>query len=29
MRERNQRRVFWIAMLIIVLGALKFTGHLG
>ena len=29
MRERNQRRVFWIAMLILVLGALKFTGHLG
>lgn len=29
MRERNQRRVFWIAMLVIVLGVLKFTGHLG
>lgn len=29
MRERNQRRVFWIAMLVIVLGTLKFTGHLG
>jgi len=29
MNERNQRRLFWLAMLIIVLGALKFTGHLG
>ncbi len=29
MNERNQRRIFWLAMLIIVLGALKFTGHLG
>jgi hypothetical protein len=29
MRERNMRRAFWLAMLIIVLGALKFTGHLG
>jgi len=29
MNERNHRRLFWLAMLIIVLGALKFTGHLG
>lgn len=29
MSERNVRRVFWLAMLIIVLGALKLTGHLG
>jgi hypothetical protein len=29
MNERNQRRIFWLAMLIIVLGALKFTGYLG
>lgn len=29
MDERRQRRMFWIAMLIIVLGALKFTGQLG
>ena len=29
MNERNQRRIFWLAMLIIVLGTLKFTGHLG
>ena len=29
MNERNQRRIFWLAMLTIVLGALKFTGHLG
>jgi hypothetical protein len=27
--ERNQRRIFWLAMLIIVLGALKLTGQLG
>jgi hypothetical protein len=27
--ERYQRRIFWLAMLIIVLGALKFTGQLG
>lgn len=29
MNERNQRRLFWLAMLILVLGALKFSGHLG
>lgn len=29
MNERNTRRIFWIAILIIVLGALKLTGHLG
>ncbi len=29
MNERNQRRLFWLAMLIIVLGVLKWTGHLG
>jgi hypothetical protein len=29
MRERNMRRTFWLAMLIIVLGTLKFTGQLG
>lgn len=29
MNERNQRRLFWLAMLILVLGALKFTGNLG
>ena len=29
MNERNTRRLFWLAVLIIVLGALKFTGHLG
>ena len=29
MSERNTRRLFWLAMLIIVLGALKFTGYLG
>ena len=29
MNERNQRRLFWLAMLIIVLGALKFMGQLG
>jgi|GEM_PF-1119471 hypothetical protein len=29
MNERNQRRLFWLAMLIIVLGALKLTGQLG
>jgi hypothetical protein len=29
MNERNQRRLFWFAMLIIVLSALKFMGQLG
>jgi len=29
MNERNTRRLFWLAVLIIVLGVLKFTGHLG
>lgn len=29
MTERNTRRLFWLAVLIIVLGVLKFTGHLG
>ena len=29
MNERNTRRIFWLAMLILVLGALKLTGHLG
>jgi hypothetical protein len=29
MSERNVRRLFWLAMLIIVLGILRFTGHLG
>ena len=29
MNERNQRRLFWLAMLIIVLAALKFMGKLG
>lgn len=29
MNERNTRRVFWLAILVIVLGALKLTGHLG
>jgi hypothetical protein len=29
MNERNQRRLFWFAMLIIVLAALKFMGQLG
>lgn len=29
MNERNQRRIFWLAVLIIVLSVLKFTGHLG
>jgi len=29
MNERNTRRIFWLAILIIVLGALKLTGHLG
>lgn len=29
MNERNTRRLFWLAALIIVLGVLKFTGHLG
>jgi hypothetical protein len=29
MSERNVRRLFWLAMLIIVLGLLRFTGHLG
>lgn len=29
MNERNTRRLFWLAALIIVLGVLKFTGQLG
>jgi hypothetical protein len=29
MHERNVRRLFWLAMLVIVLGALKLTGQLG
>lgn len=29
MNERNTRRLFWLAALIIVLSVLKFTGHLG
>jgi hypothetical protein len=29
MNERNQRRLFWLAALILVLGALKLTGQLG
>lgn len=29
MNERSTRRLFWLAALIIVLGVLKFTGHLG
>ena len=29
MNERNTRRIFWLAILILVLGTLKFTGHLG
>lgn len=29
MNERNTRRLFWLAVLIIVLGVLKFTGDLG
>ena len=29
MNERNQRRLFWLAMLIIVLATLKFMGQLG
>ena len=29
MNERNTRRIFWLAVLILVLGTLKFTGHLG
>jgi len=28
MNERNVRRLFWLAMLIIVLGALKLMGQL-
>jgi hypothetical protein len=28
MSERNVRRLFWFAMLIIVLSVLKLTGHL-
>jgi len=28
MNERNQRRLFWLAMLIIVLGALKLMGQI-
>lgn len=28
MSERNLRRLFWFAMLIIVLSGLKFTGYL-
>jgi len=28
MTERNQRRLFWLAMLIIVLGALKLMGQI-
>lgn len=29
MNERNIRRIFWLAVLVLVLGALKLTGHLG
>jgi hypothetical protein len=29
MTDRNQRRLFWLAMLILVLGVLKLTGNLG
>jgi hypothetical protein len=29
MNERNTRRIFWLAILILVLGTLKLTGHLG
>ena len=29
MNERNQRRLFWLAMLLLVLGGLKSPGHLG
>ena len=29
MNERNQRRLFWLAMLILILGVLKWTGQLG
>lgn len=29
MNERNTRRIFWLAVLILVLGTLKLTGHLG
>ena len=29
MNERNIRRIFWLAILILVLGTLKLTGHLG
>lgn len=29
MNEGNTRRIFWLAVLILVLGTLKFTGHLG
>ena len=29
MNERNQRRIFWLAMLVIVLGTLKLMGYLG
>jgi hypothetical protein len=29
MNERNTRRVLWLAILMIVLSALKLTGHLG
>lgn len=29
MSDRNTRRLFWLAMLIIVLGGLKLTGQLG
>ena len=29
MNERNTRRIFWLAVLILVLGTLTFTGHLG
>lgn len=28
MSERNQRRLFWMAMLILVLGALKWMGQI-
>jgi hypothetical protein len=29
MTDRNGRRLFWLAMLILVLGVLKLTGNLG
>ena len=29
MNENRQRRLFWLGMLILVLGVLKWTGHLG